>query len=150
MSDLGLIEKMRDAEIDAELREIEDRWDTMIVGGQIEAAQTLFGERFQALLAERNERKMHSAPAVVRLRFLAGENSRRLDAAAAEALGWRVDKDPWWNWHEGPIFDPPGDEWCIRKDGRNDLPCNEALPHFTAELFEQAVRSLPSPRSEGA
>ena len=50
----------------------------------------------------------------------------------------------WWNWHEGPRYDPPGDAWCIRKDGRNDLPCNEALPHFTPESFEAALtRSQP-------
>jgi hypothetical protein len=58
-------------------------------------------------------------------------NPRERDREIAEARGWRVSRDPWWNWHPGPRFDPPGDEWCIRKDGRKDLPCNEALPHFT-------------------
>jgi hypothetical protein len=53
----------------------------------------------------------------------------------ARSLGWRVSRDPYWNWHkkdEAPsfYFDPSGDEWCIRRDGRTDLPCNEALPSF--------------------
>lgn len=60
--------------------------------------------------------------------------SRELDAKIGEAIGWRVSHDPWWNWHEGPRYDPPGDEWCIRRDGRSDLACNEALPAFTASL----------------
>ena len=66
--------------------------------------------------------------------------SRELDAKVAEAIGWRASHDPWWNWHEGPRYDPPGDEWCIRRDGRNDLACNEALPSFTASL--DAVAAL--------
>lgn len=102
-------------------------------------------DRFRALCDEANDRKMHSAPAVVRLRFLVGETGRRLDAACAEALGWRVDHDEWWNWHPGPRYDPPGDAWCIRKDGRVDVPCNEALPQFTAESFEAALRDRSRP-----
>jgi len=66
--------------------------------------------------------------------------SRELDAKVAEAIGWRASHDPWWNWHEGPRYDPPGDEWCIRRDGRNDLACNEALPAFTASI--DAVAAL--------
>jgi hypothetical protein len=62
--------------------------------------------------------------------------SREQDAAIAEAKGWRVSRDPWWNWHHsddppGFYFDPEGDEWCIRRDGRKDIPCNEALPNFS-------------------
>lgn len=76
---------------------------------------------------------------VARIRLASGETGRKLDEACAEALGWRVSKDPWWNWHEGPVFDPPGDEWCIRKDGRRDLPCDEALPHFTTDFFEASI-----------
>jgi hypothetical protein len=75
-------------------------------------------------------------PTVMLVRLRAGETGRRLDQQCAEALGWRVSRDPWWNWHEGPVFDPPGDEWCIRRDGRRDVPCDEALPRFTPELFE--------------
>lgn len=67
------------------------------------------------------------------------EHGRGLDIEIAQALGWRVSKDPWWNWHPGPVFDPPGDEWCIRRDGRNDVPCNEALPVFTAEMLRQII-----------
>jgi hypothetical protein len=66
-------------------------------------------------------------------------HSRQLDKEIAEALGWRVDNDPWWNWHQGPRFDPPGDEWCIRKDGRLDRPCNEALPRFTVEMLVEMM-----------
>jgi hypothetical protein len=57
--------------------------------------------------------------------------SRQDDKRIAESLGWRVSFDPWWNWHPGPRFDPPGDEWCVRRDGRLDRPCNESLPHFS-------------------
>lgn len=69
--------------------------------------------------------------------------SREDDKRIAEGMGWRVSHDPWWNWHKkeeppGFYFDPPGDEWCIRRDGRNDLPCNEALPHFTLETVGNA------------
>lgn len=56
---------------------------------------------------------------------------REVDAAIGRALGWRVSQDQWWNWHPGPRFGPPGDEWCIRKDGRSDRPCNAALPRFS-------------------
>jgi hypothetical protein len=81
---------------------------------------------------------------MIRLRL--GESGRAIDKECAEGLGWRVSRDPWWNWHEGPHFDPPGDEWCIRKDGRNDLPCNEALPHFTFDAFEALIfEGDPSP-----
>ena len=65
-------------------------------------------------------------------------SDRHRDKEIAESLGWRVSFDPWWNWHTGPIFDPPGDEWCIRKDGRNDLRCNEALPHFSMKTVGNA------------
>lgn len=129
-------------EIEAEIRDIEGKWDALITAKQFEAGEQLYGARFHSLLAEQARRKTESAPAVVRLRFLAGEHGRKLDAACAEALGWRVSKDPWWNWHPGPVFDPPGDEWSIRKDGRNDRPCNEALPVFTEELFERELRAL--------
>jgi hypothetical protein len=57
--------------------------------------------------------------------------SRECDAAIGRSLGWRVSRDNYWNWHPGPKFDPPGDEYCIRRDARNDVPCNEALPAFT-------------------
>jgi len=78
-------------------------------------------------------------PTVMLVRLRAGEAGRRLDQQCAESLGWRVSRDPWWNWHEGPVFDPPGDEWCIRRDGRRDIPCDEALPHFTADLLESLI-----------
>lgn len=137
---MGEPKAMSNSEIDTEITSIESAWDDMIIERQFEAAQERFGPRLHALRVEREERRMHSSKAVVRLRFLAGESGRELDAACAEALGWRVGRDPWWNWHPGPVFDPPGDEWCIRKDGRNDIPCNEALPHFTAEMFERLSR----------
>ena len=60
-----------------------------------------------------------------------GGPDRRIDVEIGKALGWRVSHDDWWNWHEGPRYDPPGDAWCIRKDARRDVPCNEALPTFT-------------------
>lgn len=133
---------LSDKEIHDEILQIERDWDAMISKGAAhhDAAQAKYGPRFHELLGIQKERKLRSGPVVCRLRFLAGESSRDLDKACAEALGWRVSKDPWWNWHEGPVYDPPGDEWCIRKDGRNDVPCNEALPHFTAESFEQLLR----------
>jgi hypothetical protein len=67
--------------------------------------------------------------------------SRERDAEIAGGLGFRAERDPWWNWHPGPHFDPPGDEWCIRRDGRKDLPCNETLPHYSAHetLLEAEV-----------
>lgn len=136
------VPRLSDKQITDELVRIEGQWDRMILAGKINEAQSEFGVRFHSLLAEQKDRKLHSGPAVVRLRFLAGESSRDLDVACGEALGWRVSRDPWWNWHEGPIYDPPGDEWCIRKDGRNDVPCNEALPHFTAESFDQALSAI--------
>lgn len=64
-----------------------------------------------------------------------GPHPREVDKEIAEALGWRVSHDDWWNWHPGPHFDPPGDAWCIRRDARLDLPCNEALPHFTPAIL---------------
>lgn len=70
------------------------------------------------------------------------KRDREVDAAIARALGWRVSQDHWWNWHPGPRFDPPGDEWCIRKDGRADIPCNEALPHFSS-----GDAAIPAPES---
>jgi hypothetical protein len=72
---------------------------------------------------------------------LVGEpHSRAVDVEIGQALGWRVSRDAWWNWHPGPRFDPPGDEWCIRRDGRNDRPCNEALPIFTPALLMKELR----------
>lgn len=56
---------------------------------------------------------------------------RRLDVKIGEALGWRVNSDEWWNWKAPGEFDPPGDAWCIRRDARRDVPCNEHLPTFT-------------------
>lgn len=76
-------------------------------------------------------------------------HSRQIDKEIAEALGWRVDQDPWWNWHPGPRFDPPGDEWCIRKDARRDRPCNEALPRFTPEMLRAAPSSLSGDERNG-
>jgi hypothetical protein len=69
--------------------------------------------------------------------LLTGDHPRSIDVEIGLALGWRVSNDPWWNWHPGPRFDPPGDAWCIRRDGRNDLPCNEALPRFTPALLRK-------------
>lgn len=63
------------------------------------------------------------------------DHSRQMDVEIGQALGWRVSHDEWWNWHPGPKYDPPGDAWCIRRDGRLDLPCNEALPVFTVEIL---------------
>ncbi len=69
-----------------------------------------------------------------------GSHSRRLDQEIGEMLGWRVSRDEWWNWHPGPVYDPPGDEWCIRKDGRADRPCSESLPRFTAAMLRQMIQ----------
>lgn len=73
---------------------------------------------------------------------VSGDHSRQTDKEIAESLGWRVSRDPWWNWHPGPRFDPPGDEWCIRKDGRKDIPCNEALPVFTPAILKEIKEEL--------
>lgn len=129
---------MRDSEIHDEIVRIERQWDRLFLAGRRDEADALLVRR-NALIAEQDDRKKHSGPAVIRLRFVAGEVSRDLDRACGEALGWRVSHDEWWNWHPGPVFDPPGDAWCIRRDGRNDRPCNEALTHFTAESFERAL-----------
>lgn len=134
------VKTLRDAEIHEEIVRIENAWERIYLDGKRDEADALLSRR-NALTAEQAERKVHSAPSVIRLRFLAGEVSRDLDRACGEALGWRVSKDAWWNWHPGPVFDPPGDEWCIRKDGRKDTACNEALPHFTAEMFEKLLAS---------
>lgn len=72
------------------------------------------------------------------------EHSRQTDVEIGEALGWRVSNDEWWNWHPGPKYDPPGDAWCIRRDGRNDVPCNEALPVFTREILEAELSRINS------
>lgn len=62
---------------------------------------------------------------------------RQIDVEIGQALGWRVSHDDWWNWRGqrpedgSPIYDPAGDAWCIRKDARRDVPCNEHLPEFT-------------------
>ena len=130
-------ETLSNDELALEIGRVGSAWEGAILERRFDEGQAEFGPRFHALLAEQKRREQASAPQVVRLRFLAGESGRDLDRAAAEALGWRVSRDPWWNWHEGPVYDPPGDEWCIRKDGRNDVPCDEALPHFTAEDFER-------------
>lgn len=139
---MSAVKELSDKQITDELIQIEGEWDRMIIAHAIEEANLTLGPRFQELLKEQKERKLHSSPAVVRLRFLAGETGRDLDRACAEALGWRVSRDEWWNWHPGPVFDPPGDAWCIRKDGRLDTACNEA-PHFTEQLFERELAALP-------
>lgn len=130
-------------QLEREAAEIETAWDQMIRAGRSDDGQKRYGARYAAINAELAIARAFSAPAVVRLRFLAGEAGRQLDADCAAALGWRVDRDEWWNWHPGPVFDPPGDAWCVRKDGRNDVPCNEPLPHFTAESFERALKAQP-------
>ena len=78
-------------------------------------------------------------PMLVAMEDRGEKPSRLIDRDIALALGWRVSQDPWWNWHPGPRFDPPGDEWCVRRDGRNDRPCNEALPNFTSNLLRQEL-----------
>ncbi len=86
---------------------------------------------------------MTPAEAKIKVRLSEGRD-RYLDMEIGRALGWRVSKDDWWN-HRGnrpdgsPIYDPPGDEYCIRKDGRPDIPCNEALPDFTAMPKDDAI-----------
>ena len=57
--------------------------------------------------------------------------SREIDADIGRALGWRVSEDPWWNVNKDGSESAPGDELCIRRDGRKDVACNEALPPFT-------------------
>ena len=81
---------------------------------------------------------------------------RMRDVEIGRALGWRVSHDEWWNWkgkpEDGPpVYDPPGDAWCIRKDARNDLACNEALPTFTFMVRRDAWEAIdraftPTPR----
>lgn len=84
---------------------------------------------------------------------------RRIDVEIGKALGWRVSHDDWWNWRgyepgKGPTYDPPGDAWCIRRDARTDLPCNEALPTFTfmprhdAEALITAEAQPPTPATD--
>ena len=131
--------------LDAEIARIETEWDKLIIAKRADEGQRIYGETFHALLSERAIRRRASQVPVVRLRLMAGEVSRDLDRACGEALGWRVDHDEYWNWNEGPRYDPPGDAWCIRKDGRRDVPCNEALPHFTPETFEAALALEPTP-----
>lgn len=63
-------------------------------------------------------------------------HSREDDKEIAKALGWRVSKDDWWNVKQDGTIYPPGDEWCVRRDGRLDIACNEALPVFTPEILE--------------
>jgi hypothetical protein len=67
-------------------------------------------------------------------------HSREDDKEIAEALGWRVSKDPWWNVKADGSLSQPGDEWCVRRDGRFDIPCNEPLPIFTAEILDNERR----------
>jgi hypothetical protein len=73
--------------------------------------------------------------------------NRQTDVEIGRALGWRVSHDGWWN-HRGqdergrPIYDPPGDGWCIRRDRRKDLPCNEALPQFTFMPRQDALEVI--------
>ena len=145
----GDVEGLTNEQLSAEISRVGEAWDQAIIAHRFDEGQREFGAAFHELLAEQNKRQRASAPQVVRLRFMAGEASRDLDRAAGEALGWRVDRDPWWNWHPGPVYDPPGDEWCIRKDARKDVPCNEALPHFTAEDFERALLTALNPSERG-
>lgn len=83
----------------------------------------------------------HGRSVVCRMSLNAGERTRNLDKQCAEALGWRVSRDPYWNHPDGP----EGDEYCIRRDGRTDIPCDEALPRFTPALFHLLSQN---PRAE--
>lgn len=74
------------------------------------------------------------------LPLLGDPHGREIDREIGEALGWRVSHDEWWNWHPGPKYEPPGDAWCIRRDARLDLPCNEALPVFTIEILQSELK----------
>ena len=89
---------------------------------------------------------MTPAEAKIKIRLSTGRD-RATDIEIGRALGWRVSRDEWWNWRGqdpetgAPIYDPPGDEWCIRRDGRLDTPCNEALPDFTSMPKPEATAS---------
>ena len=52
--------------------------------------------------------------------------TRTEDQEIAKSLGWRVSYDPYWNYPS-----KVGDGHCVRRDGRTDIPCNEALPDFS-------------------
>lgn len=80
--------------------------------------------------------QMQKLKAKVILAGAIGGPDRIIDVEIGRALGWRVSHDDWWSWRGtgddgAPIYDPPGDAWCIRRDARKDTPCNEALPAFT-------------------
>lgn len=87
---------------------------------------------------------MTPAEAKVKIRLASGRD-RMLDIEIGRSLGWRVSRDEYWNWRGqdpetgAPIYDPPGDEWCIRRDARPDVPCNEALPEFTSMPKKEAI-----------
>ena len=63
--------------------------------------------------------------------------SRALDRDIALLVHpeWRVSRDKYWS--EGNH-----DEWCIRRDGRLDVPCDEALPFYTGSI-DAALTLLP-------
>lgn len=96
---------------------------------------------------------MTPAEAKIKVRLSCGRD-RMLDAEIGRALGWRVSRDEWWNWRGqdpktgAPIYDPPGDEWCIRKDGRRDTPCNEPLPDFTSMPKADAIAIIDATTKE--